>query len=86
MILHGVFVRDNKDVKPKGTYFFITEKNAVQIRKKLRQLYGEGLLTLQCRNWFSKFRPDNFDIKNMLRFFRTIQYVACQKNQIDVFL
>lgn len=47
-------------------YFFITEKNAVQTRKKLCKVYGEGVINSKpsIENWFSKFRFDNFDIKD----------------------
>lgn len=40
-------------------YFFISEK----VRKNLCEIYGEGIL-IKHQNWFSKFRSDNFDIKN----------------------
>ncbi|GFX80486.1 mariner Mos1 transposase [Trichonephila clavipes] len=40
-------------------------KNAVQARKKLTHVYGEGVLTLrQCQNWFAKFRSGNFDVED----------------------
>ncbi|XP_035222849.1 histone-lysine N-methyltransferase SETMAR-like [Stegodyphus dumicola] len=39
-------------------------KNAVQARKKLTDVYGEGVLTVrQCQNWFTKFRSGNFDVE-----------------------
>ncbi|GFV42701.1 mariner Mos1 transposase [Trichonephila clavipes] len=39
-------------------------KNAVQARKKLTYVYGEGVLTVrQCQNWFAKFRSGNFDVE-----------------------
>ncbi|GFV10856.1 histone-lysine N-methyltransferase SETMAR [Trichonephila clavipes] len=40
-------------------------KNAVQARKKLTNVYGEGVLTVrQCQNWFTKFRSGNFDVED----------------------
>ncbi|GFU81598.1 histone-lysine N-methyltransferase SETMAR [Trichonephila clavipes] len=36
-------------------------KNAVQARKKLTDVYGEGVL-----NWFAKFRSSNFDVEERL--------------------
>ncbi|GFX67324.1 histone-lysine N-methyltransferase SETMAR [Trichonephila clavipes] len=40
-------------------------KNAVQARKKLTDVYGEGVLTVrQCQNWFAKFRSGNFDVED----------------------
>ncbi|GFT05787.1 histone-lysine N-methyltransferase SETMAR [Trichonephila clavipes] len=40
-------------------------KNAVQARKKLTDVYGEGALTVrQCQNWFAKFRSGNFDVED----------------------
>ncbi|GFY08473.1 histone-lysine N-methyltransferase SETMAR [Trichonephila clavipes] len=39
-------------------------KNAAQARKKLTDVYGEGVLTVrQCQNWFAKFRSGNFDVE-----------------------
>lgn len=49
-------------------FYYRKGKNAVQARKKLCEIYGEGILTVrQCQNWFSKFRSDNFDIKDAPR-------------------
>ncbi|GFW74700.1 histone-lysine N-methyltransferase SETMAR [Trichonephila clavipes] len=43
-------------------------KNAVQVRKKLTDVYGEGVLTVrQCQNWFAKFRSGNFDVEDAPR-------------------
>ncbi|GFW37563.1 histone-lysine N-methyltransferase SETMAR [Trichonephila clavipes] len=43
-------------------------KIAVQARKKLTDVYGEGVLTVrQCQNWFAKFRSDNFDVEDAPR-------------------
>ncbi|GFX73403.1 histone-lysine N-methyltransferase SETMAR [Trichonephila clavipes] len=43
-------------------------KNAVQARKKLTDVYGEGVLTVhQCQNWFAKFRFGNFDVEDAPR-------------------
>ncbi|GFU80728.1 histone-lysine N-methyltransferase SETMAR [Trichonephila clavipes] len=40
-------------------------KNVVQARKKLTDVYGEGVLTVrQCQNWFAKFRSGNFDVED----------------------
>ncbi|GFV38164.1 histone-lysine N-methyltransferase SETMAR [Trichonephila clavipes] len=46
------------DVERKG-------KNVVHARKKLTDVYGEGVLIVrQCQNWFTKFRSGNFDIED----------------------
>ncbi|GFT80519.1 histone-lysine N-methyltransferase SETMAR [Trichonephila clavipes] len=43
-------------------------KNAVQARKKLTDVYREGVLTVrQCQNWFAKFRSGNFDVEDAPR-------------------
>ncbi|GFY08010.1 histone-lysine N-methyltransferase SETMAR [Trichonephila clavipes] len=43
-------------------------KNAIQARKKLTDVYGEGVLTVrQYQNWFAKFRSDNFDVEDAPR-------------------
>ncbi|GFV65734.1 histone-lysine N-methyltransferase SETMAR [Trichonephila clavipes] len=44
-------------------------KNAVQARKKLTDVYGEGVLTVvrHCQNWFAKFRSGNFDVEDAPR-------------------
>ncbi|GFX50619.1 histone-lysine N-methyltransferase SETMAR [Trichonephila clavipes] len=37
-------------------------------RKKLTNVYGEGVLTIrQCQNWFAKFRSGNFDVEDAPR-------------------
>ncbi|GFV69279.1 histone-lysine N-methyltransferase SETMAR [Trichonephila clavipes] len=49
-------------------------KNAVQARKKLSDVCGEGVLTLrQCQNWFAKFRFGNFDVEDAPRSGRTVE-------------
>ncbi|GFW80373.1 mariner transposase [Trichonephila clavipes] len=49
-------------------------KNAVQARKKLTDVYGEGVMTVrQCQNWFAKFRSGNFDVKNAPRSGRPVE-------------
>ncbi|GFV34817.1 histone-lysine N-methyltransferase SETMAR [Trichonephila clavipes] len=46
-------------------FYYRKGKNAVPARKKLTDVYGEGVLTvLQCQNWFAKFRSDNFDVED----------------------
>uniref|UniRef100_V9IC99 Histone-lysine N-methyltransferase SETMAR n=1 Tax=Apis cerana TaxID=7461 RepID=V9IC99_APICE len=55
-------------------FYYRKGKNAVQARKKLCEIYGEGILTVrQCQNWFSKFRSDNFDIKDAPRSGRPVE-------------
>ncbi|GFY17909.1 histone-lysine N-methyltransferase SETMAR [Trichonephila clavipes] len=49
-------------------------KNAVQARKKLTDVYGEGVLTVrQCQNWFAKFRSGNFDVEDAPRSGRPVE-------------
>ncbi|GFV05543.1 histone-lysine N-methyltransferase SETMAR [Trichonephila clavipes] len=49
-------------------------KNAVQARKKLTDVYGEGVLTVrQCQNWFAKFRSGNFDAEDAPRLGRPVE-------------
>ncbi|GFX39014.1 histone-lysine N-methyltransferase SETMAR [Trichonephila clavipes] len=49
-------------------------KNAVQARKKLTDVYGEGVLTVrQCQNWFAKFRSGNFDVEDAQRAGRPVE-------------
>ena len=46
-------------------YYFRKGKNAVQARKKLYDVYGEkSLMEHQCQNWFPRFRPEDFDLKD----------------------
>ncbi|GFX58596.1 histone-lysine N-methyltransferase SETMAR [Trichonephila clavipes] len=48
--------------------YYIKGKNAVQARKKLTDVYGEGVLTVrQCQNWFAKFRCGDFDVEDAPR-------------------
>ncbi|GFY26092.1 histone-lysine N-methyltransferase SETMAR [Trichonephila clavipes] len=49
-------------------------KNAVQARKKLTDVYGEGVLTVrQYQNWFAKFRSGNFDVEDAPRLERPVE-------------
>ncbi|GFW10219.1 histone-lysine N-methyltransferase SETMAR [Trichonephila clavipes] len=49
-------------------------KNAVQARKKLTDVYGEGVLTVrQCQNWFAKFRSGNFVVEDTPRSGRPVE-------------
>ncbi|GFV74384.1 histone-lysine N-methyltransferase SETMAR [Trichonephila clavipes] len=46
-------------------FYYRKGKNAVQARKKLTDVYGEGVLTVrQGQNWFAKFRSGNFDVED----------------------
>ena len=46
-------------------YYFRKGKNAVQVAKKLRDVYGdEALKGRQCQNWFRKFRSGDFSLKD----------------------
>ncbi|GFV74198.1 histone-lysine N-methyltransferase SETMAR [Trichonephila clavipes] len=49
-------------------------KDAVQVRKKLTDVYVEDVLTVrQCQNWFAKFRSGNFDIEDAPRSGRPVE-------------
>ncbi|GFV49148.1 histone-lysine N-methyltransferase SETMAR [Trichonephila clavipes] len=49
-------------------------KSAVQARKKLTNVYGEGVLTVrQCQNWFAKFQSGNFDVEDAPRSGRLVE-------------
>ncbi|GFW12819.1 histone-lysine N-methyltransferase SETMAR [Trichonephila clavipes] len=46
-------------------FYYKKGKNAVQARRKLTDVYGEGVLTVrQCQNWFANFRSGNFDVED----------------------
>ena len=49
-------------------FYYRKGKNAVQERRKLIDVYGEGVLTVrQCHNWFAKFRFGNFNVVDASR-------------------
>ncbi|GFX16005.1 histone-lysine N-methyltransferase SETMAR [Trichonephila clavipes] len=49
-------------------FYYRKGKNAVQARKKLTDVYGEGVLTVrQCQNRYAKFRSGNFDVEDAQR-------------------
>ena len=49
-------------------YYFRKGKNAMQARKKLYGVYGEKSLTeRKCQNWFTRFRSEDFDLKDTPR-------------------
>ncbi|GFT83159.1 histone-lysine N-methyltransferase SETMAR [Trichonephila clavipes] len=55
-------------------FYYRKGKNAVQARKKLTDVYGEGVLTVrQCQNWFAKFRSGNFDVEDAPRLGRPVE-------------
>ncbi|GFT64402.1 HTH_48 domain-containing protein [Trichonephila clavipes] len=55
-------------------FYYRKGKNAVQARKKLTDVYGEGVLTVrQCQNWFTKFRSGNFDVEDAPRSGRPLE-------------
>ncbi|XP_025264307.1 histone-lysine N-methyltransferase SETMAR-like [Camponotus floridanus] len=55
-------------------FYYRKGKNAVQVRKKLSDVYGEDILTeRQCQNWFAKFRPGNFDVEDVPRSGRPVE-------------
>ncbi|GFY07307.1 histone-lysine N-methyltransferase SETMAR [Trichonephila clavipes] len=55
-------------------FYYRKGKNAVLARKKLTDVYGEGVLTVrQCQNWFAKFRSGNFDVEDAPRSGRPVE-------------
>ncbi|GFU33967.1 histone-lysine N-methyltransferase SETMAR [Trichonephila clavipes] len=55
-------------------FYYKKGKNNVQVRKKLTNVYGEGVLTVrQCQNWFAKFRSGNFDVEDAPRSGRPVE-------------
>ena len=49
-------------------YYFRKDKNAVQARKKLYDVYGEKSLTeRECQNWFARLCSGDFDLKDARR-------------------
>lgn len=66
-------VSDNKDARLKGAYFtfffFLLSKRALFRREKN---YAKSM-EKTYRNWFSKFRSDDFDVKNASRSGRPVE-------------
>ncbi|GFU84720.1 histone-lysine N-methyltransferase SETMAR [Trichonephila clavipes] len=55
-------------------FYYRKGRNAVQTRKKLTDVYGEGVRTVrQCQNWFAKFRSSNFYVKDAPRSGRPVE-------------
>ncbi|GFW11690.1 histone-lysine N-methyltransferase SETMAR [Trichonephila clavipes] len=55
-------------------FYYRKGENAVQAKKKLTDVYGEGVLTVrQCQNWFAKFRSGNFDVEDAPRSGRPVE-------------
>ena len=53
-------------------FYYRKDKNAVQIRKKLREDYGEGVHNGKLVKLF-KFRFDNFDVKDAPLYGRSVE-------------
>ncbi|GFU33415.1 RNase H domain-containing protein [Trichonephila clavipes] len=49
------------------------DKNAVQARKKLADVFGGVLTVRKCQNWFAKFRSGNFDVEDAPRSGRPVE-------------
>ncbi|GFX48630.1 histone-lysine N-methyltransferase SETMAR [Trichonephila clavipes] len=65
---------DKKHFRHILLFYYRKGKNAVQARKKLTNVYGEGVLTVrQCQNWFAKFRSGNFDVEDAPRSGRSVE-------------
>ena len=46
-------------------FYFRKRKNAAQVSKKLRDVYGEeALKDRQCQNWFDKFHSGDCSLKD----------------------
>ena len=46
-------------------YYFKKGKNATEMQKKIRAVYGEGAVTdWMCQKWFAKFRAWDFSVDN----------------------
>lgn len=54
-------------------FYYRKGKNAVQARKKLTDVYGEGVLTVRQCQRFAKFRSGNFDVKDAQRSGRPVE-------------
>ena len=55
-------------------FYYRKGKNAVQVRKKLTDVYGEGVLSVrQYQNWFAKFGSGNFDVEDTPRLVRLVE-------------
>ncbi|GFX11103.1 HTH_48 domain-containing protein [Trichonephila clavipes] len=69
-------------------FYYRKGKNAVQARRKLIDVYGEGVLTVrQCQNWFAKFRFGNFNVEDVQRSGRPVEADRRERNlcrRIDV--
>ncbi|GFU28617.1 histone-lysine N-methyltransferase SETMAR [Trichonephila clavipes] len=57
--------RDKQHFRYILLFYYRKGKSAIQAKKKLTDVYGEGVLTVrQCQNWFAKFRSVNFDVED----------------------
>lgn len=46
-------------------FYFQKGKNAVQVREKLSEVYGEDCLTGRlCQLWFARFRSGNLNVRD----------------------
>lgn len=69
------FVYDNTNARSKEAFLayfiFLLPKSKNVIQEK-SYVYGEDVLIV-CQNWFSKFRFDNFYIKDVPRFGKRVE-------------
>ncbi|GFW92443.1 histone-lysine N-methyltransferase SETMAR [Trichonephila clavipes] len=65
---------DKQHIRHIVLFYYRKGKNAVQARKKLTNVYGEGVLTVrQGQNWFDKFRSGSFDVEDAPRLGRPVE-------------
>ncbi|KAJ0184406.1 hypothetical protein K1T71_000829 [Dendrolimus kikuchii] len=65
---------DKQHFRHISLFYYRKGKNAVQARKELTDVNGEGVLTVrQCQNWFAKFRSGNFDVEDAPRSGRPVE-------------
>ena len=48
-------------------YFFNLKKSAAKVHKLLVEAYGDALSERSCREWFQKFKNDEFDVEDQER-------------------
>ncbi|EGI62887.1 Mariner Mos1 transposase [Acromyrmex echinatior] len=62
------FVPNNRHMREVLIFFFHSKKTAAEAHRELQKVYGDAALSeTTCRDWFRRFKDDDFDVDDRPR-------------------
>ena len=59
------FVPNNRHLRKVLIFFFYSKKTSAEAHRELHKVYGNAALSeTTCRDWFRRFKDDDFDVDN----------------------